>query len=202
MEELRRLQCEKAELKKENSFLKKAAAFFAKGIDSWHIVSLMSMSRSSDWDGAHCCQRIQTLYHDSHGVMGHRKMRVFLQREEISLSKTTVHKYMNRELQLHSICRRKRPAYHRGLAHIIFLNLLRRNFYPKQPNRVWRTDFTYMTLTNGIMRYNCSIIDLYDRSVVANENSSFITSSLVVRTLEKALSSAKAIPPNLILYSD
>ena len=134
--------------------------------------------------------------------MGHRKMRVFLQREEISLSKTTVHKYMNRELQLHSICRRKRPAYHRGLAHIIFLNLLRRNFYPKQPNRVWRTDFTYMTLTNGIMRYNCSIIDLYDRSVVANENSSFITSSLVVRTLEKALSSAKAIPPNLILYSD
>jgi hypothetical protein len=54
---------------------------------------------------SHCCQQIQALYHDSHGVMGHRKMRVFLQREGISLSKTTVHKYMNRELQLHSICR-------------------------------------------------------------------------------------------------
>ena len=49
---------------------------------------------------------IQTLYHGSHGVMEHRKMRVFLQREGISLSKTTVHKYMNRELQLLSICRR------------------------------------------------------------------------------------------------
>ena len=33
MEELRRLRREKAELEKENSFLKKAAAFFAKGID-------------------------------------------------------------------------------------------------------------------------------------------------------------------------
>ena len=54
---------------------------------------------------SHCCQRIQALYHDSHGVMGHRKMKAFLQREGISLSKTTVHKYMNRELQLHSICR-------------------------------------------------------------------------------------------------
>ena len=33
MEELRRLRLEKAELEKKNSFLKKAAAFFAKGID-------------------------------------------------------------------------------------------------------------------------------------------------------------------------
>ena len=33
MEELRRLRREKAELEKQNSFLKKAAAFFAKGID-------------------------------------------------------------------------------------------------------------------------------------------------------------------------
>ena len=67
---------------------------------------------------------------------------------------------------------------------------------------MWCTDFTYMTLTNGTMRYNCSIIDLYDRSVVASENSSFITSSLTVRTLEKALSSTKAIPQNLSLHSD
>ena len=66
---------------------------------------------------------IQTLYRDSHGGMEHRKMRVFLQREGISLSKITVHKYMNRELQLHLICRRKSPAYHRGLAHKIFPNL-------------------------------------------------------------------------------
>ena len=33
MEELRRLRQEKAELEKENQFLKKAAAFFAKEID-------------------------------------------------------------------------------------------------------------------------------------------------------------------------
>ena len=33
MEELRRIRREKAELEKKNSFLKKAAAFFAKEID-------------------------------------------------------------------------------------------------------------------------------------------------------------------------
>ena len=56
-----------------------------------------------------------------------------------------------------------------------------------------------MTLTNGTMRYNCSMIDVYNRSVVAGENSSFIMSAPAVRTLEKALSSAKAIPENLIM---
>ena len=121
-------------------------------------------------------------------------MKAFLQRDGISLSKTTVHKYMNRELQLHSICRRKRPAYHRGLAHKIFPNLLKRNYSPERPNRVWCTDFTYMTLTNGTMRYSCSIIDLYDRSVVASENSPFITSSLAVRTLEKSVVECKGDP--------
>ena len=79
---------------------------------------------------------------------------------------------------------------------------MKADFSPEQPNRVWCTGFTYMTLTNGTMRYHCSGIDLYDRSVVAGENSSFFTSSLAVRTLEKALSSAKAIPQNLILHSD
>ena len=79
---------------------------------------------------------------------GHRKTRAFLQREGISLSKTTVHKYMNCELQPHSICRRKKLAYHRGLAHNNFPNLLKRNFSPKQLNRVWCTELTYMALTN------------------------------------------------------
>lgn len=59
-----------------------------------------------------------------------------------------------------------------------------------------------MRLTNGTIRYHCSIIDLYDRSVVSGENSSFITSSLAVRTLEKALSSARAISQSLILHSN
>ena len=107
------------------------------------------------------------------------------------MSRTTVHKYMNSKLQLHSICRRKRSTYHLGVAHKIFPNLLKQIFSLKQPNRIWCIDFTYMTLTNGTMRCNCFIIDLCDRSVDASENSSFIMSYVAVRTLEKAFSSAK-----------
>jgi len=148
------------------------------------------------------CRKIKEIYHEFGGILGHRSMCVFLARNQIFLSKTTVHKYMNKELHLQCVCRRKRPGYKKGHAHKIFPNLLERNFVANKANQVWCTDFTYVFLTNGSMRYNCTIIDLYDRSVVASETGKWITSDLAILTLEKALHSQKRRPENLILHSD
>ena len=145
---------------------------------------------------------IKALYHEFGGILGHRSMRVFLARKQIFLSKNTVHNYMNKVLYLQCICRRKRPGYQKGRAHKIFPNLVNRNFTTAQANRVWCTDFTYIFLTNGSVRYNCTIIDLYDRSVVSSETGNWITSDLAIRTLEKALRCQKVPPKNLILHSD
>jgi hypothetical protein len=41
-------------------------------------------------------------------------MRVFLARKNIYLSKTTIHKYMNKQLGLKSIVRRKKQGYVKG----------------------------------------------------------------------------------------
>ena len=54
---------------------------------------------------------IRDIYHECNGSIGHRFMKVFLGRRDIYLSKTTVHKYMNKEMKLKSICRRKKPNY-------------------------------------------------------------------------------------------
>ena len=120
--------------------------------------------------------------------------------------KTTWLKYQKKPDEKFFVCTfrmdARLPALWLSTAYPEPLFSIKRNFSPKKSNRAWCTDFTYMTLTNGTMRYNCSIIDLYDRSVVASENSSFITSSLVERTLGKVLSSSKAISQNLILHSD
>ena len=148
------------------------------------------------------CQKIKEIYHEVGGILGHRTMRIFLARKQIFLSKATVHKYMNTELKLHCICRRKRPGYKKSHAHKIFPNLLNQNFAVEKANQVWCTDFTYIFLTNGAMRYNCTIIDLYDRSVVASETGKWITSDLAISTLEKALNSQRKKPENLILHSD
>ena len=148
------------------------------------------------------CQEIKGIYHEFGGIIGHRAMRVFLARKGIALSKTTVHKYMNRELHLHCVCRRKKPGYKKGHKHKIFSNLIKQNFEVEKPNQVWCTDFTYLFLSNGSIRYNCSIIDLHDRSVVASENGRWITSELATATIEKALKATNADPESLILHSD
>ena len=44
-------------------------------------------------------------------------------------------------------------------------------------NKSWCTDFIYIPLSDGSMRYNCTIIDLYDRSVIASVNGMNITYS-------------------------
>ena len=104
----------------------------------------------------------------------------------INISKTTAHKYLNKELKLSSIARVKRLNYKKGKPHKIFENLLNQNFYVSEPNRIWCTDFTYLKLTDGSFRYNCSILDLYDRSIVSSITAKEMTSDLAIKTLERA----------------
>ena len=57
-----------------------------------------------------------------------------------------------------------------------------------------------MRQPNGKFRYNCSIIDLYDRSAVASLNSDCINTDLAINTLKTALKKEKH--PKVILHSD
>ena len=147
-------------------------------------------------------RKISRIYHENNGVLGYRSVRVFLSRKKIYLSTTTVHKYMNKELGLMSVVRRKKPNYRKGKAHKVFPNLLQQDFNADKINAKWCTDFTYLYLADGRKRYNCTIIDLHDRSVVASLNGKEITSDLAIRTVKKALSSQPAVRGQLILHSD
>ena len=129
-------------------------------------------------------------------------MKVYLERKGYSYSATTVHKYMNTELGLRSIVRPKKPGYEQGKTHKIFDNKLSQKFTADEINQKWCTDFTYLFLANHDVRYNCTIIDLHDRSVIASITDRNITSNLAIRTLQKALDSQPKIKGELILHSD
>ena len=148
------------------------------------------------------CKTIREIYHDCSGLIGHRFMKVFLERKGVYLSKATVHKYMNQEMKLYSVVRHKKPGYKKGKPHKIYPNLLKQDFVVNEPNRVWCTDFTYLYLTNGTVRYNCTITDLFDRSVVASENGKYITADLAIDTLNKAIHAQHCYTSKLILHSD
>lgn len=56
-------------------------------------------------------ERIRYIYYNNNRTIGYRPMKIFLQRYGIYLSTTTVHKYMNKELNLTAIIMRKKPNY-------------------------------------------------------------------------------------------
>lgn len=127
-------------------------------------------------------------------------MVIFLRRKGISLSRTTVLKYI-RELKLRSVVMPKKPEYHKGDCYKKFDNLLKRDFTASRENEKWCTELTYLHLADGSKRYNCSIIDLYDKSVLATMNSKRIDAELAIRTLKAALEN-QSVPEGLILHSD
>ncbi len=129
-------------------------------------------------------------------------MAVYLARRGYTYSPATIHKYMNTEMGLRSVVRRKKPEYVHSKPHRIFGNKLLEDFTAEKPNQKWCTDFTYLFLKNHDVRYNCTIIDLYDRSVVASITDRHITSDLAIRTLQKALDLQPVINDGLILHSD
>ncbi len=129
-------------------------------------------------------------------------MTVYLARRGYDYSPAAVHKYMNTELGLYSIVRPKRSDYERGNPHKVFENKLKQDFTADKVNQKWCTDFTYLFFAEREVRYNCTIIDLHDRSVVASITDRHITSDLAIRTLQKALDSKPAIKGELLLHSD
>ncbi len=124
----------------------------------------------------------------------------YLKKESIVLSLPTVHAYM-KGMNLRSIARRRKNIYSKGEKHRIFDNLLNRKFKAETKNTIYLTDFTYLFLEDGTKRYNCTIIDLYDRSVVATLNSDRIDARLAIDTLSIALENNK-IEKGVILHSD
>jgi len=118
-------------------------------------------------------------------------MQQLLANKGILLSPHTVHNYMNKELGLKSVTRKAKYHYSKGpAAYCIFDNLLQQEFKADYRNQKWCVDFTYIYFADHRKRYNCTIIDLYDRRVVASVCGSRINTALAISTLTKAIESS------------
>ena len=83
-------------------------------------------------------KRIENLYHKLKGAYGYRYIKKFLEDENIFLSYTTVHKYLNIELGLKAIVRR--PKYRSSSLNSdgnCFPDLLKRHFRADNINKKW-----------------------------------------------------------------
>ena len=97
--------------------------------------------------------------------------------------------------------RRIRPNFgHKRMDENVQPNLVKRQFKTKRFNQIWCTDITYLIWGNK-RAYLSTILDLYDRHVVAYKISKCNDVSLVINTLNKALETEKDVH-GLIIHSD
>ena len=71
---------------------------------------------------------IKYVHYNNNRVIGYRAMRIFIKRYGYEVSNTTMHKYMNKELNLCAVIMHSKPGYKAGKKHKIFDNLLNQNF--------------------------------------------------------------------------
>lgn len=146
---------------------------------------------------------IEKIYHESDGRPGYRMMQTLLESKGVNLSVQTVRKYMNVELDLKSVTRKRKYRYCKGSdAYEVSENLLDQEFVADHRNEKWCIDFTYIYFGKNHKRYNCTIIDLYDRRVVASVNGSKIDAKLAIAAVTKAIERCDNVVSGVMLHSD
>ncbi|EFN2874200.1 DDE-type integrase/transposase/recombinase [Listeria monocytogenes] len=63
-------------------------------------------------------------------------------------------------------------------------NLLKQQFHSKQPNRIWVSDISYISVKKGFV-YLCVILDIFSRKVIAWNVYASMTAKLVCDTVSE-----------------
>lgn len=96
--------------------------------------------------------------------------------------------------------RKKNKQSYKRIEKNVKPNLVKRNFNVDVKNKIWTTDITYLIF--GQKRaYLSTILDLYDRKVVAYQISKFNNIKLIIDTLNEAIAKRKDVH-GLIIHSD
>ena len=145
---------------------------------------------------------IKEIFDDSKGTYGYRRIVEGLKiKYDVVMNGKKVLRIMKKyNLMPNYIRKSKKKNKNERIEDNVKPNLLDRNFTTDAPNKVWDTDVTYLVF-KGSRAYLSTIIDLYDRKVIAYKISKRNDNKLVMDTLNEAISKRKDVS-GLILHSD
>lgn len=130
---------------------------------------------------------ICSLYQESGGIFGYRRMQLNLKRRfDLHCNKKRIHRVM-RAIGLRSVIRKKRPSYVRSTPEITAENILGRDFAAKNLNEKWLTDVTELKYGGDSKMYLSAILDLRDKSIVSYVIGHSNNNRLVFDTFEAAV---------------
>ena len=129
---------------------------------------------------------IERVFTENFEVYGARKVWRQLNRESIPVARCTVERLMS-ELGLQGVIRGKRiRTTVQDKAAPCPLDHVNRVFHAPAPNRLWLSDFTYVSTWSGFV-YVAFVIDAYARRIVGWRVSRTAHASFVLDALEQAL---------------
>ena len=169
-----------------------------------HQAKREDMSRRSDRDlmDEALKPEIRRVFDKNHQLYGIRKVWRALRREGFDVARCTVARLM-RDMGLKGAVRGKKVRTTTpDPANDCLMDLVNREFAATAPNRLWVSDFTYVSTWAGFV-YVAFVIDVYARRIVGWKTSSVPTAGFVLDALEQALHARKPDNQNgLVHHSD
>ncbi|QOY38501.2 IS3 family transposase [Anaerobacillus isosaccharinicus] len=131
-------------------------------------------------------ERIKFHFHDNLGTYGAPRIHRKLIKEKIIVSNKKVSNRM-RDLELRATplpkyCQTTDSDHDKEVRK----NVLKRNFLPCAPNKVWGTDITYIHTGEGFIYFN-PIMDLYSRRIISYAIDDSMDHTLPLRALKTAI---------------
>jgi transposase InsO family protein len=145
---------------------------------------------------------ISRVFEDNLKVYGARKVWLQMNREGVSVARYTVERLM-RVMELHGVIRGKAiRTTTPDKAAPCPLDHVNRQFHAPAPNRLWVSDFTYVSTWSGFV-YVAFVIDAYARRIVGWRVSRTPHASFVLDALEQALHERRPVNRGgLVHHSD
>ncbi len=144
--------------------------------------------------------QIQRVWQENRQVYGVRKVWRQLKREGYQVARCTVERLMS-ELGLHGVVRGKVVKTTISDKRPCPLDKVNRQFHAPSPNRLWVSDFTYVSTWAGVV-YVAFVIDVYARRIVGWKVSQTAQTDFVLDALEQALHARRPTDGSLIHRSD
>jgi transposase InsO family protein len=183
----------------ESKYLAVKALSEKKGYPIFTLCDILELNRSSYYKWLRRNQseqeakdkelldRICSLYQESNGIFGYRRMQLNLKRRfHLYCNKKRVYRIM-RAIGMKSVIRRKRTNYIKSTPEITAENILNRNFTAKNLNEKWLTDVTEFKYGDGKKLYLSAILDLKDKSIVSYAIGHSNNNNLAFNTFDAAI---------------
>lgn len=139
--------------------------------------------------------------HKIHKSYGYHRMTIHINKKyNLNIDRKTIYRY-RKHLGITAIYKKKKYNIPNGMKiSKVAPNIVNRNFKPKEKNRTWSVDITYVPHMDGTRSYLFAIKDLYDKSIVDYQLSGNMGIHFVIMCLQRAIKSNET--SKLIIHSD